>query len=406
MKKLLVALLVLASVAAPIIAGGQQGSEPTGPVTISLWTQEGQSENALQWVEQMAADYSAMHENVTIEVLNKDTEALREDFQTAALAGTSPDLLWSVSDHAGPFTTAGLIQPVDGFFDMSKTVESVVMNGQTWAVPINAGNHLMLMANKQFVSELPKTTDEFIELAKSLTEGDMYGLAYNLGEAFWLAPWLGGFGGKVFAEDGVTPTLDTDAMLNTLKFMRSLKFDHGVTPTESDYAVADTLFKEGKAAMIINGDWSVGGYKDVLGDDLIIGRLPKVSSTGKYPAPYTSGKYFFVPADLASEKEAAVKGFIEYVLSEEQQLLMLDTMSRLPALKSVLSNPAITNDPLMKGSVAQMEVGTPMPTVLEMRAVWDAINPELSAVMAGSETPEEAIKKMQEAAVNGIANQK
>jgi arabinogalactan oligomer/maltooligosaccharide transport system substrate-binding protein len=347
-----------------------------------------------------------MNPNVTIEVLNKETEALREDFQTAALAGTAPDLLWSVSDHAGPFTTAGLIQPVDNFFDMSKTVESVVMNGKTWAVPINAGNHLMLMANKKFISKLPETTDEFVEVAKSFTKGDTYGLVYNLGEAFWLAPWLGGFSGKVFAADGVTPTLDTPAMLNTLKFLRSLKFDHKVTPTEADYAVADTLFKEGKAAMLINGDWSIGGYKELLGDDLLIGRLPKVSSTGKYPAPYTSGKYFFIPADLAAEKEAAVKGFITYVLSEEQQLIMLDKMSRLPALKSALTNPAITNDPLMKGSVAQMEVGTPMPTVLEMRAVWDAINPELSAVMAGSETPEEAVKKMQEAAVNGIANQK
>lgn len=406
MKKVLVALLVLASVAAPLIAGGQQGGESDGPVTISLWTKEGESDGALQWVQSLAADFTAQHENITIEVLNKEVEALREDFQTAALAGTAPDLLWSVSDHAGPFTTAGLIQPVDDFIDTSKYVESVVMNGSTWAVPIASGNHLMLMANKKYVSELPKTTDEFIALAKSLTKGDMYGLAYNLGEAFWLAPWLGGFNGSVFAEDGVTPTLDTPAMLNTLKFLRSLKFDHGVTPVESDYAVADTLFKEGKAAMLINGDWSIGGYKEALGDDLLIGRLPKVSATGKYPAPYTSGVYFFIPADLPAEKESAVKMFIEYVTSEEVQSEMLANLSRLPGLKAALSSPLIENDPLMKGSVAQMEVGTPMPTVLEMRAVWDAINPELSAVMAGSETPEEAVKKMQEAAVNGIANLK
>ena len=404
MKKLLVALLVLASMAAPLLAAGQQ--EAAGPVTISLWTKEGEAEGALQWVKAMAEDFSAANENITVEVLNKETEALREDFQTAALAGTSPDLLWTVSDQAGPFVTAGLIQPVDKFADMGKYVESVVMNGDTWAVPISSGNHLMLMINKKYVSSFPATTDEFIATAKSLTKDDMYGLAYNLGEAFWLAPWLGGFGGKVFAADGVTPTLDTPAMINTLKFLSDLKFAHGVVPTEADYAVADTLFKEGKAAMLINGDWSIGGYKEALGDDLMIGRLPKVSATGNWPAPYTAGAYFMIPSDLPTEKEAAVTAFIAYVTSEEQQAVQLDKMSRLPGLKAALSNPAITSDPLLKGSVAQMEVGTPMPTVLEMRAVWDAINPELSAVMAGSETPEEAAKKMQEAAVNGIANQK
>jgi len=404
MKKLLVALLVLTAITSTFV--GCKKEVVAGPVTISLWTKEGEAEGALQWVTAMAEDFSAANENITVEVLNKETEALREDFQTAALAGTSPDLLWTVSDHAGPFTTAGLIQPVDGFADMSKFVESVEMNGSTWAVPISSGNHLMLMVNKKFVSSFPKDTDEFVEVATSLTKDDMYGLVYNLGEAFWMAPWLGGFEGKVFAADGVTPTLDTPAMVNTLTFLSDLKFKHGVVPTEADYAVADTLFKEGKAAMLINGDWSIGGYKEALGDDLMIGRLPKVSSTGKWPAPYTAGAYFMIPADLATEKEAAVKAFIAYVMSEEQQGVQLDKMSRLPGLKAALSNPAITSDPLLKGSVSQMEVGTPMPTVLEMRAVWDAINPELSAVMAGSETPVEAAKKMQEAAVNGIANQK
>ncbi|MBI9100547.1 MAG: extracellular solute-binding protein [Spirochaetaceae bacterium] len=405
MKKLLVALLILASITTTFV-GCKKAETASGPVTISFWTKEGEAENALQFVEKLAADFSAANENITIEVLSKHPDTLRPDFQTAALAGTAPDLLWTVSDHAGPFITAGLIQPVDKFADMSKYVGSVVMNGETWAVPISSGNHLMLMVNKKFVSTFPQNTDDFIAAAKAATKGENYGLVYNLGEAFWLAPWLGGFGGSVFAEDGVTPTLDTPAMINTLKFLQDLKFTHKVTPTEADYAVADSLFKEGKAAMLINGDWSIGGYKDALGDDLMIGRIPKVSSTGKYPAPYTAGAYFMVPADLPAEKEAAVKAFIAYVTSEEKQSEQLEQLSRLPGLKAALANPSITSDPLLKGSVEQMEVGTPQPTVLEMRAIWDAINPELSAVMAGSTTPEEAAKKMQTAAVNGIANQK
>ena len=39
-----------------------------------------------------------------------------------------------------------------------------------------------------------------------------------------------------------------------------------------------------------------------------------------------------------------------------------------------------------------------------MRAVWDAMKPEMNAVLANSETPAAAAAKMQQAAVTGIQN--
>lgn len=410
MKKWFVVLLILLVASTMTFVGCQrQASEPemamAEPVTISLWTKEGEADGTLQWVTKLANDYAAMTEGVeAIEVLNKEVETLREDFQTASLAGTAPDLLWTVSDHAGPFTTADLIQPVDGFVNTGDFVESVVMNGKTWAVPISAGNHLMLIYNKDLVSAPPANTDEFIALAQELTTADQYGFVWNLGEAFWLAPWLGGFGGRVFAADGVTPTLNTPEMIATLQFMSDLRDKYQVTPKEADYNGADTLFKEGKAAMIINGDWSLGGYKEALGDNLGAAPLPKVSATGKYPAPFTGGTYFMVPEDLAPEKVDAVVGFMEFVTSKEKQYEQLDTLNRLPSLKAAMDHSSIQADAVLKGSVAQMEKGTPQPSVLEMRAIWDAINPEQSAVMAGTLDPQTAAANMQAAAVSGIEN--
>ena len=412
MKKWFVVLLILLVASTMTFVGCQrQASEPemasAEPVTITLWTKEGEADGTLQWVNKLAADYAAMTEGVeAIEVLNKEVETLREDFQTASLAGTAPDLLWTVSDHAGPFTTADLIQPVDGFVSTDDYVESVVMNGKTWAVPISAGNHLMLIYNKDLVSAPPADTDEFIALAQELTTADQYGFVWNLGEAFWLAPWLGGFGGKVFAADGVTPTLNTPEMIATLQFMSDLRDKYQVTPKEADYNGADTLFKEGKAAMIINGDWSLGGYAEIMGDKMGVAPIPQVVSTGKYPAPYTAGVYFMIPKDLDESKVEAVKGFIDYVTGSEVQSEMINEFKRLPGLKAALNDPAIANDEVLKNSAAQMAYGTPMPTVLEMRAVWDAINPELSAVMAGTQDPSVAAANMQQAAEAGIAAQK
>ena len=397
-KKVLSLVLLATMILFSLTACKQGTSVPSGDVALTLWTQEGESDFALQFVQSLTDAFTAEYPNITFDVVQKDTEVLREDFQTASLAGAAPDLLWTVSDHAGPFVTAGIIQPVDDFFDMSLYVPSVEMNGKTWAVPISSGNHLMLLYNKEMVPTAPADTDEFIRVAQDLTAGDVYGLSYNMTEPFWLVPWLGGYGGAVFAADGVTPTLDTEAMVNTLQFLYDLKYTYKVVPESADYDVTDTLFKEGKAAMIINGDWSLGGYQEVMGDNLGAAPLPKIVATGEYPKAYTSGKYFMLPKDLAGDKLAAAIKFIEFATSEENQLKQLDTLSRLPGLKSVLTNEAITSDPILSGSSLAMSYGVPMPTVVEMRCNWDAMKPELTSVLSDQTSPTDAAAAMQAAA--------
>jgi len=380
-----------------------------GAVTIALWTKEGDADGGLPVVKGLAKAFSAGNPNVTFTIDNKDVETLRQDFQTVSLAGKAPELLWTVSDHAGPFTTAKLIDPVDSMFKASDFVDSAVaavkLDGKTWGIPVSNGNHLMLLYNKDFVKTAPKDTAEMIAVAKANTKDGMYGLVFNQTEPFWMVPWLGGFGGSVFDKDGVTPTLNTKAMTDTLQFLSDLKTKEKILPAESDYNGADTLFKEGKAAMIINGDWSLGGYKDKLGDKLGVAPLPKITATGKYPAPYTSGIFLMIPTGLSGDKLAAVQAFANYVTSKDIQLYMLKKLVRLPALKVALADPSVTADPILSGSAAQMTYGTPMPTVLEMRCNWDSMKPELISVMSGKETPVDAAKAMQDAALACIKKQ-
>jgi arabinogalactan oligomer/maltooligosaccharide transport system substrate-binding protein len=378
------------------------------PVTIVHWTVEVDTDGGLQFAEQLADAYMAEHPHVTIEVTSKDVETLREDYLTSGLAGSLPDLLWTVNDHAGPFTDAELIMAVDEEFDLGKYVDSAVtaveLGGKTWGVPIYNGNHLMLLYNKDLVPEPPTDTDELIAMAQELTSGDQYGLVFNQVEPFWLVPWLGGFGGAVFAEDGSTPTLDTQEMIDTLQFLYDIKYTTPIIPAESDYAAADTLFKEGKAAMIINGDWSLGDYQGLLGDKLGVARIPMVTETGEWPAPYTSGRYFMISDGIDDAKLEATKGFINFVTNPANQALQIAKMNRLPGLEAALDDPLIADNAILKGSADQMIVGTPMPTVSEMRCNWDAMKPEMQAVLADTKSPEDAAAAMQAAAEACIEN--
>ena len=389
----LVILMLAMSACAP-----KPAAEEAGPVVIRLWTKEGEADGGYQYVVALTEKFTAENPDVTFEVVNKEVETLREDFQTSSLAGDPPELLWTVSDHAGPFTAADLIQPVENLFDMSAYNAAVEMAGHTWGVPISTGNHLMLIYNKDLIAEAPKDTDEMIKVGMELTGDGMYGLVFNQTEPFWLVPWLGGFGGSVFAEDGYTPTLDTKAMVDTLQFVYDLKYTTPILPAESDYDGADALFKEGKAAMIINGDWSLGGYAEALGDKMGVASIPMVSATGKYPAPYTAGTYFMLPKSLSGAKLDAVVKFVEFATNDANQLAQLDELKRLPGKAALLDNEAITSDPILSGSADDLANGVPMPVVLEMRCNWDSMKPELQAVLADTTDAATAAANMQAAA--------
>ncbi|AFG37230.1 extracellular solute-binding protein [Spirochaeta africana] len=403
MKRILTALILMLIATGMVFAAGQQGPPP-GATVIELWTNEGEADGGFQYVTALAKEYMQQNPDVWISVQNKGTEDLREDFITASLAGGAPQLLWTVNDHAGPFVIADLIQPVGDMYDEDAYIDGVYMEGQNWGVPIYGGNHLMLMYNRKFVPEAPQTTDEMIEIAQRVmaeNEG-VYGLVWDMAESFWTVPWLAGFGGGVFAEDGVTPTLDTDAMRGALQLMYDLKFEYQITPEEADYNTMDTLFQEERAAMIINGDWTLGQYEGILGDNFGVAPIPQVSATGEWPAPFTSGRYIMVPAQVSGEVKAAVEGFINFAINEQNQRKLMEEMNRLPALLALADDPIITESRIQQGSLAQLQRGTPMPSVPEMRAVWDAITPEQNRVLAGEISPAEAARNMQEDAEAGI----
>ncbi len=378
---------------------------------ITFWTKEGEADGSLQFVQKLADDFMAANPDVNITVVNKDVEALREDFLTSSLAGNAPQLLWTVADHVGPFTASGTIMPLDGLIDagqyLPNALAAVQTEGETWGVPISYGNHLMLFTNKELVPEFPADSDAMIAAAQAVTDaaaGD-YGLVFNQTESFWLVPFLGAFGGSVFAEDGVTPTLDTEAMVSALTFLHDLKYADGIMPAEADYNVADGLFKDGKAGMIINGDWTVGAYVDAFGENLGIGPIPPIVGAD-YPEPYAAGAFFMVSDAVAADEatQAAVVDFIDYVTAPEQQLAMVEALGRLPANAVAIEDPLVTDDPYLAGSAEAIQHGIPQPTNLEMRCVFDSMTAGVRDLFASESSDPAAIAAaMQASADAGVA---
>ncbi|MCX5801611.1 MAG: extracellular solute-binding protein [Candidatus Eisenbacteria bacterium] len=402
---------VLAVPAVLYLAGGCAKKEEKG---IAVWEQMDPEEQKL--LDARIAVFQKTHPDVPITRLHFETELLRTQYQTAALAGGGPALVFGPSDQIGPFSVMKLVRPLDELFGAAFFAQFIegsldTLDGHIYAVPDQVGNHLALAYNKKFVKRPPATSDELIAFAKQNTvdenhDGvtDRYGLVFNAVEPFWLVPFLGGFGGWVMDKNN-NPTLDSPAMTKALAFVRDLRIKYRVMPTECDYQQAETLFKEGKAAMIINGPWSWGGYISA-GIDVGLTPIPRMSETGLWPTPMVSSKGYSVNVNCPEKKLPIVKELVDFLTSTENQVESATKIKMLPARKAAAESLLARGDPFLETSLAQVKLGRRMPVVPEMRAIWDSMRPSYQNVLNNEITPQEAANKMQKAAVEAITKMK
>jgi len=353
------------------------------------------------------------HNNLDIEInlTYRETEELRSSYQAAAMGGSGPELIYGPSDQVGPFSVMGIIQPLDdllphAYFNQFVKNAIVQSDGQIWMVGDVVGNHLMLIYNKDLISSPPDNTTELIEIGKQMTvdtDGDgkidQYGLVWNFTEPFFYVPWLGGFGEWLLTDDN-NPNLNTEGNRRGFQFIKALRDEHQIIPKECDYEIANAMFKTGRAAMIINGDWSWGDYSGVV--DFGIARIPKVSETGKWPSPLVSTKGYSININTTGEKLTETLKLIQYLTSADVQLYFTQRINSQPSAIAALNNHKVRNNVLLQKSAEIIAVGRPMPIIPEMRAIWDALREQYQAVLGGTISPKIAASLAQENSVKQI----
>ena len=90
------------------------------------------------------------------------------------------------------------------------------------------------------------------------------------------------------------------------------------------------MFKSGNAAMIINGDWSWGDYRDKV--DFGIAPLPMVSSTGDFPTPLVSTKGYSINVHTTGEELSHTIALMTYLTSPDVQHQYMRRLNVLPGL--------------------------------------------------------------------------
>jgi arabinogalactan oligomer/maltooligosaccharide transport system permease protein len=419
------AIGLLAWNAASIVGCGERDSR----TIITIWHQSRPAE--YQLLREEITRFEQTHPQVRVRALYKETEELRSGFQAASLAGGGPELVYGPSDVLGALQTMGVVQDLSKWFPASENADFVegaltflpsprdATKSELVQVADRFGNHLALVYNRRFIPTPPKTTDELIELAVQNTRDedgdgrkDRYGLVSNFTEPFFAIPFLTGHGGWVFNESAnaggtnasgrPTPSLDTPQAVAAWRFMQELQSRHGVAPKNCDYEAADSLFKSGKAAMIINGDWSWADYLATPGIDAAVAVLPMVSSTGQPMRTMFAPKGYSLNVNTPPGTADLAMEFVRHMVSDDVQRRIVHELHMLPARRSIQKDPLFETDPTLQASLAQLKNGRLMPTATELRAIWDAMKPHYQGLMSGALTPEVAAAAMQRDALDKI----
>ena len=243
-----------------------------------------------------------------------EPEELRTNFIISALAGKGPALIHSASDNIGPMSELEVLRPLDDDFSTAflDSFLSEPLAANTWhnnhlyQIADRVGNHLCLVYNKDMIAEPPRTMSELITMGQEIVaknqntgQGDTYALAWNYIEPFFAIPFIGGYGGWIFDENG-NPNLNTPSVSKAAQLIYDLAWKHQIIPKECDYETANALFLDGRSAMIINGPWSWSTYDRNL--NIGLAKIPMIDETGIWPAPMVSPVGYMVNVNLEGER--------------------------------------------------------------------------------------------------------
>lgn len=346
--------------------------------------------------DQLAADVAAFNRifpHITIELQHYDTPAT---LVAAVQAGrVDYDLILGAAPLLAQLQQAGKLQPLtalfpptfwDGFINAALT--GAGWNEEIWGVPDEAGFHLLLFYNTDWVASPPATTGAMAKLAQELTGNARQGLVMNSADPLWLIPWLGGYGGWITDDQG-QPTLNSPAMIEALTLYQS--WQNGAV----DYTQAREAFTGGRAAMLIDGNWAIDELPAETAINWQVAPLPALDPGGQSPVPLVLARYWAVGADTTGGRAESAIAFLEFIVTPERQLAWTEQFGLLPSRRDALASPQILTNSTLRISAQQLQAGRGVPLGVDTNALLDAMREPLQQVLAGELQPATAAELMQ-----------
>lgn len=287
-----------------------------------------------------------------------------------------PDIFVAINDQIPPLVEKDVIIPIDKneiIENMPLALDSVKYNGQYYGYPFQFET-TYIFYNKDYIKEIPDSFEALLKETKEIEEksgGKIRGMLFPIDEYYYHYIWLTYTGGSL--DNMLTPTGDSKAaLIKELKFAKE-NFKY------SNYATTTSLFKDGKAAVMINGNWAFPFLQEV--------NFKYDYTILNDKANYFAGVKSFV-ISKSSENIEEAKKLARFLNSYESQKSMESVVDYIPCNDTAIDeskNPALSR---IKGSLDKLKL---MPNDSRLKDFWMKSNSMLIRVFKNGEEIEAVV---------------
>lgn len=399
MKKLLVALLVLAFTLAMV--GGAALAEDK--VELTLWHYFGTDyEYSDGSVFQRDIDrFNEMQDRIHVTYTYVSREDLMKQYTMGAMSGELPDIGMVDNPDMASYIQMGVFADItdqlnawgelDQFFE--GPLNSCTQNGRIYGLPHNS-NCLCLFYDKDALDEaglaVPTTWTELREAAKALTnpETGRYGLGIsavkNEEGCFQFIPWFLSSGGKL-------EELNGEGCVAALTFLNDLILDGSMPKDIINWTQGDinNQFISGGLAMQVNGPWNVASVNELAPDkNWGVALIPKADDGVN--ASVLGGENFGLTT-ACKDIDAGVE-FLTWLMSKEVSADFCEEAGKFsPRADSSASKAIWTDDPIFSVFAENMNYAMPRGPHPRWPEISTAISVAEHEVFTGSKDVQSAL---------------
>jgi len=376
---------------------------PQEVVEITFWHNYGADKESPYFEEVILPMFEEQYPNIKVTVVAQGNDQYREQIVVSAGTDTAPDVArLDLSDIAG-LAKLGALYPLDdmeGFESLKASVFEGPMStnlyqGNYYAMPLdtNCKTAVFNMATLETMglSEVPATMEEFIEASKSV---DFPTINVSSAGEWDFMPYFWLFGGVATNAEFTQATgyLDSQASIDAMNKLVELH-DEGIFTIKEIDGSTDAWdgIKSGEYATFFEGPW----FFAFTGDWKELGLQPAlIPSYNGTTTSVVGGESIGVFA-TSEHPEEAYK-FVEFLLSEEVQVMMGKEMGQMPVNMAAAANEELVSDEVWSVYLEQLNTAQTRIPSPDSPTIQQYLKDAFDGILRGDMTTEDALKEAAE----------
>jgi arabinogalactan oligomer / maltooligosaccharide transport system permease protein len=352
---------------------------------ILIWhSYRGEERSALEGVLE---EYEKQNPQYNVVSLALPYDAFINRLEAGIPRGNGPDLFIAAHEKIGTWVNSGLIEPLQSSQQTDlhpTTLKAISYDGKQYGIPL-AFKCLALFVNDDLLEEVPKTTDDLINLSKTQTQF----LAYQATTPYFHAMWMHGFGGGLFDENNKAQ-LNSNENIASFTFLLELQ-NKKIIPEEPTSALVSQLFNQKQVPLVINGPWFLGEISEDV--NYSVHPLPTISQSGLPSKPFLTVEAALLSSQ-SKQKEGAIQ-LAEYLASTDVAIQRVLEGRQSVATLSAYESPKVNSDKVISAFKSQLDASIPLPNIPKMSSTWEPMGRALRRITRGALTPKAALDQAQ-----------